>query len=118
MEILLYFFLVLVLNSILPVWLPWWILLLINLMAVFPFRLGKLSAFFVGGTSAGLSWLTYSLWVSHQNEHILAPRLTKVLSLPHPVLLFLIVFLIPFLLGGLASVTGVSFKKFVQTNAY
>ena len=74
-------------------------------------------AFWLGGFAAGISWLGYSLWLSHENNHVLAPRLTKVLTFPHPVLLFVAVFFIPFLVGGFASVAGVSFKNFFQTNA-
>ena len=116
MEALVYFFIALIANGVLPVWLPWWILIFANFLLVLPFRLGKSLGFWLGGFASGIAWLSYSLWLSHKNEHILAPRLTKVLSLPHPILLFLLVFLVPFLMGGLSSLSGILFKKNLQTN--
>jgi len=116
-EALVFFLACLVANSILPLWLPWWILVVVNFFLPFPITLSKSMAFWLGGFSAGFSWLGYSLWLSSENEHILAPRLTKLLTLPHPILLFLVIFFIPFLLGGLSSTTGVMTKKFFFLNA-
>ncbi len=116
MEALVFLVIVLLGNSILPVFLPWWILVPCNLLAVLPFRLGKGLGFWLGGFGSGLVWLGSALWISHGNGHILAQRLTKILMLPHPVLLFGAVFLIPFLLGGISAMTGILFKKFIFTH--
>jgi hypothetical protein len=89
----------------------------INLFMAFPLNLKKGIAFWLGGFASGISWLGYSLWLSSNNNHILAPRLTKLLTLPHPILLFTIIFFIPFFLGGFSSVTGVITKKFLIFNA-
>lgn len=117
MEALIFFVIVLVSNSVLPLFLPWWILVPANILATFPFRLTKGLGFWLGGFASGLVWLGASLWISHSNGHILAQRLTKLLMVPHPVLLFGVEFLIPFLLGGIAALTGIHFKKFITSNA-
>jgi hypothetical protein len=117
-EALIYFIVCLVGNGLLPLWLPWWIIVPINFFFVFPFRFGKGIAFWLGGFASGTAWLAYSLWLSNENQHILAPRLTKLLTLPHPILLFTLIFLLPFVLGGVSSMTGIMFKNFFKTNAY
>jgi len=116
-EALIYFSACLLVNSILPIWLPWWILVPVNLFFTFPFAIPKGISFWLGGFASGFSWLGYSLWLSAENEHILAPRITKLLMLPHPILLFSVIFLIPFLIGGISAMTGVMTKKFFFSNA-
>jgi hypothetical protein len=117
MEALIFFVIVLVSNSVLPLFLPWWILVPANILASFPFRLTNGIGFWLGGFGSGLVWLGASLWISGINGHILAQRLSKLFMIPHPVLLFGVEFLIPFLLGGIASLTGIHFKKFITSNA-
>lgn len=116
MEALAYFIATFLLNGILPFWLPWYVFVPVNLLLAIPLRLSQSLAFWLGGFSAGIGWLAYSLWLSHANQHILAPRLTQLLKLPHPILLFTLIFALPFLLGGLSGMTGVMIKKFFKTN--
>jgi hypothetical protein len=116
-EALLFFLILLIGNSVLPVLLPWYIIVPINFFAVFPFKLKNSLAFWLAGFASGLVWLFYSLWISHNNQHILAQRLTKVIMLPFPVMLFMAEFFIPFFVGGISALTGSLFKKFITTNA-
>ena len=81
-----------------------------------PFRISAKSAFWFGGFATGLVWLLGSFLLSSANQHILAGRITKVLGFEHMAVLFLAEFLLPFLLGGIACMTGISFKKFKQSN--
>jgi hypothetical protein len=116
LEALVYFIATLLFNALLPVWLDWWIIVPINILLAIPFRLSRSLGFWLGGFSSGLSWLGCALWLSNQNQHILAPRLTQLLKLPHPILLFALIFILPFLLGGLSGMTGTMIKKFFRTN--
>lgn len=111
-----YLVLTLVMNAVLPIWADWWIIVPINLILALPFRLSKSLGFWLGGFSAGISWLVCSLWISNQNAHILAPRLTQLLKLPHPILLFALIFFLPFILGGFSGMTGSMIKKFIKSN--
>jgi len=117
MEALIFFILIIFGNAVLPIFLDWWILVPCNILMTLPFKLGKGLGFWLGGFGSGFVWLGSSLWISHSNGHILAQRLTKILMLPHPVLLFVVVFFIPFFLGGFSALTGILFKKFITTNA-
>lgn len=116
MESLVFFIIAFILNSILPFWLPWWIIVPINFLLVFPFRISKGLGFWLGGCAAAFTWLSYSIWLSVQNNHVLIPRLAEVLTLPHPILYFVVVFFVPFLAGGLSSFTGILIKNFFFTN--
>lgn len=112
MESLIYFIVSIVLNSFLPIWLPWWVIFPVNFLLVFPFRLNKAIAFWLGGFAPAIGWVGFSLFLSFENNHVLVPRLASVLTLPHPVLFFVLVFLIPFLVGAFSTLSGVLFKKF------
>jgi len=114
---LLYFVGCLLGNFLFPFWLSWWIIVPFNILLALPLNVSKGLAFWLGGFASGFSWLGYSLWLSSENEHILAPRLTKILQLPHPILLFSLIFFIPFFVGGISSMTGVMTKKFFFRNA-
>jgi hypothetical protein len=112
-ESLIFFVLILIGNSLLPIVLPWWILIPFNFLATLPFRLSKGWGFWLAAFGTGSVWLTLTLWISHHNDHLLARRLTDLMALPYPVLLFAVVFFIPFLVGGIASLAGISFKQFL-----
>jgi hypothetical protein len=116
MEKLVFICIILLGNVILPIFLPWWTIVPYNLLVVLPFRLSTAQAFWYGGISCGMVWLTWSFMLSHSNGHILAGRLWQILGLPHQSLLFFAEFLIPFLLGGIACMAGIQFKQFKQSN--
>lgn len=116
METLVFILIVASGNAILPIFLPWWIMVPFNLIAVLPFRISARSAFWFGGIATGLVWLLGSFWLSSANQHILAGRITQVLGFGHMAVLFLAEFILPFLLGGIACMTGTLFKKFKQSN--
>lgn len=117
MELLVFLLVILLGNSLLPVYLPWWIFIPFNLLSSLPFRLSSAEAFTWGGSASGLVWLSWSYWQSHQNQHILAGRLSGVLGLSNSLLLFALEFFIPFMLGGVACMTGIQFKNFKKANA-
>jgi hypothetical protein len=116
METLVFILIIAAGNTILPIFLPWWIMVPFNFLAVLPFRISGKAAFWLGGFATGMVWLSGSLWMSYSNQHILAGRITQVLGFGNIAVLFLAEFLLPFLLGGIACMTGTLFKKFKQTN--
>lgn len=113
MEALIFFIFSLVFNALVPIWLPWWVIVPIHLLLTVSLRLSRALAFWLGGISPAIVWLGYSIWLSFQNDHILVPRLAQVLMLPHPVLYFGIVFIVPFLVGGFSALIGVLLKNFL-----
>lgn len=112
MEIVLFFLLIALLDGFLPVYLDWWIFLPANFLLAALFRISGRVSFWLGGLASGMVWLTYGLIISKSNGHILAERVSLVLQLPHPVLLFVALFFLSFFLGGLACLAGVQFKQF------
>jgi hypothetical protein len=116
MEVLVFCLLILIGNAILPLFLPWWIIIPYNIIAAFPFRLRPAQAFWLGGTFSGLIWLCWSFYLSYKNQHILAGKLWQILQLGHPAVLFVAEFLLPFLLGGIACMASIQFKQFRQAN--
>jgi hypothetical protein len=116
METLVFISIILLGNAVLPIFLPWWVVVPFNVLASLPFRLRPVQAFWFGGIGSGLVWLVWAYWLSHQNQHILAGRLWQILGLPHQSFLFFAEFLVPFLLGGIACMAGLQFKQFKQSN--
>ena len=116
MELLVFCLLILAGNIALPVFLPWWIIVPFNMLAALPFRLRPMQAFWLGGICSGIVWLIWSFVQSAENQHLLAEKLWQILKLGHPSVLFLLEFLLPFLLGGIACMSSIQFKQFRQSN--
>ena len=116
MEVLVFCLLILIGNAALPIFLPWWIIIPYNILATIPFRIRPVQAFWLGGSISGLVWLSWSLFLSIKNQHILADKLWQILHLGHPAVLFAAEFLLPFLLGGIACMASVQFKQFRKSN--
>jgi len=116
MEILAFSLLLIAGNIGLPLFLPWWVFIPFNMLAALPFRLRPAQGFWFGGISSGLVWLIWSFIQSAENQHLLAEKLWQILKLGHPSVLFLLEFLLPFLLGGIACMSSIQFKQFRQAN--
>ena len=87
---------------------PWWS------MAVVAFIVGLVIAptgrvaFWAGFVGAGLSWLVPAVWLSYQNDSLLARRVAQLLPLGgSAVALVIVTALIAGLVGGLAALAGV-----------
>jgi len=72
-------------------------------------------AVWLGGLGAGLPWLVLAFWLDMGNEHILSRRMAELFHLPGYGFILLTTFVLAFVMGLVASLTGYYFQQFVQT---
>lgn len=103
------FLLVLIVSYALQLFLPWWIVVLVALLAGFAIKQKAWAAFVAGFASVFMLWGMYAFILSSANNHLLAD---KIADLMNPLtggnrnMLFVITGTLGGLVGGLGCVTG------------
>lgn len=100
------FLLVLVLGVVLQLFLPWWVSALVSFVLALALARRAGQAFLAGFAGIGLGWFGYSLFCHLQNGGILAPRLSGLFFLPHPLFLLLLGLIVGGLVGGTSALAG------------
>lgn len=110
------FFISLILTALLSfaasLFLPWWSIALAAFLvaALIPQKPGK--AFLTGFIALFLLWGGLSFWISNNNDHILAHKVSQlILKMDNPIVLVLATALIGALVAGFAALTGSFLRK-------
>jgi hypothetical protein len=110
------FFISLILTILLSfaacVFLPWWSIAIAAFIvaALIPQKPGK--AFLTGFIALFLLWGGLSFWMSNNNDHILAHKVSQlILKMDNPILLVLATALIGALVAGFAALAGSYLRK-------
>lgn len=106
------FFLMSLLSFSICLYLPWWSIAVASFLVslAIPQQPGK--AFLTGFFSLFVLWFGLSLWISYQNNHILAHRISSLfIKNDNPYLLMLVTALIGALVGGFASLSASFLRK-------
>ena len=93
-------------------YLPWWSIAIVCFLvtALIPQRPGI--AFLCGFLSLFILWAGLSFWISNNNAHVLAHKISVViLKKDDPNLLILVTGLIGAIVGGFAALTGSLLRK-------
>ncbi len=86
---------------------PWWTIAIIAFLVAIIIQQGHLASFFCGFVSLFLLWGFMSFWISWQNDHILAHRVSLLIfKTDSPFLLIFATALIGALVAGFAALTG------------
>ena len=110
------FFISLILTALLSfalcLFLPWWSIAIATFVvaAVIPQKPGK--AFLTGFIALFLLWGGLSFWISNNNEHILAHKISMLMvKMDSPYLLIFVTALIAALVAGFAALAGSYLRK-------
>lgn len=110
------FFISLILTAFLAfalcLFLPWWSIAIAAFIvaALIPQKPGK--AFITAFISLFLLWGGLSFWVSNNNHHVLAHKISQlILKMDNPILLVLVTALIGALVAGFAALAGSYLRK-------
>lgn len=93
-------------------YLPWWSIAIAAFIvaALIPQKPGK--AFLAAFLALLLLWGGLSFWISYNNEHLLAHKISLlILKMDNPYLLILATALIGALVAGFAAITGCFLRK-------
>jgi len=91
---------------------PWWSIAVVCLIvsALIPQKPGM--AFLCGFVALFILWAGLSFWISNNNEHVLAHKISMViLKKDDPNMLILVTGLIGAVVGGFAALTGSLLRK-------
>jgi hypothetical protein len=92
--------------------LPWWSFVPANFILSIAIVQKPWRAFLSGAIGVGLLWLSLTLIIDHQNNHILSTKVASIFKLKGAYnILIGATFLIGFLLGGLSSLAGSFVRK-------
>ena len=112
MKFFISFILTILLSFALCLFLPWWSIAIAACLvaALIPQRPGK--AFVTAFIALFVLWGGLSFWISNNNDHILAHKVSQVIiKMDNPVLLVLATALIGALVAGFAALTGSYLRK-------
>ena len=105
------FFISLILIALLSfatcLYLPWWMVSVVGfiVVALIPQSAGK--AFICGFLSVFILWFALSFWISNNNNHILAHKVSLlILKMDNPYLLMILTALIGGLVAGFGAMTA------------
>jgi hypothetical protein len=92
--------------------LPWWSFVPANFILSIAIVQKPWRAFLSGALGVGLLWLSLTLIIDQQNNHLLSTKVANILPLKGSyTALITITFLIGFLLGGLSTLAGSFIRK-------
>ncbi|MEO6539519.1 MAG: hypothetical protein ABIN74_00960 [Ferruginibacter sp.] len=112
MKFFISFILTILLSFAVCLFLPWWSIAVAACLvaALIPQRPGK--AFLTAFMALFLLWGGLSFWMSNNNQHILAHKVSQlILKMDNPVLLVLATALIGALVAGFAALAGSYLRK-------
>jgi hypothetical protein len=91
---------------------PWWTIAIVALLISIIIQQKHLASFICGFISLFLLWGFLSFWISVQNDHILAHRVSLLIfKTDSPFLLIFVTALIGALVAGFAALTGSFLRK-------
>lgn len=110
------FFISLILTILLSfaacLFLPWWSIAIAAFMVAALIPQKPLKAFLTGFLALFLLWGALSFWMSNNNDHILAHKVSQlILKMDNPYLLILATALIGALVAGFAALAGSYLRK-------
>ena len=110
------FFISLILTILLSfaacLFLPWWSIAIAAFIVAALIPQKPFKAFITGFTALFLLWGSLSFWMSNNNEHVLAHKVSQlILKMDNPIILILATALIGALVAGFAALAGSYLRK-------
>lgn len=88
-------------------YLPWWIIAVVAFIVAVAIPQRPMKSFVTGFFALLLLWSGLSFWISNNNDHILAHKVSLlIMKMDNPWLLILITGLVGGLVAGLAAISG------------
>src|ERR1700694_4896649 len=112
MKFLVSLILIILLSLIACLYFPWWSIAIVAFIITAVIPQSGLMSFITGFTALFILWGALSLWISSNNNHILAHKVSLlILKVDNPYLLMLVTALIGAVVGGFAAMAGSYLRK-------
>jgi hypothetical protein len=106
------FILTILLSFAACLFLPWWSIAIAAFVVAALIPQKPFKAFLTGFIALFLLWGGLSFWMSNNNDHVLAHKISQlILKMDNPILLILATALIGALVAGLAALAGSYLRK-------
>ena len=106
------FILTILLSFAACLFLPWWSIAIAAFVVAALIPQKPFKAFLTGFIALFLLWGGLSFWMSNNNDHVLAHKISQlILKMDNPILLILVTALIGALVAGLAALAGSYLRK-------
>ena len=93
--------------------LPWWSYLLVSVFIGWFSKSGA-RAFGIGFLGTGLVWIMAAYYQDLRSESIISKRLAEMFGLPHPILIYLVLWVVVGVSSGLFCVLGFYLAELAQ----
>lgn len=104
--------LIILLSFIAGLYFPWWSIAVTAFIVTAVIPQSALRSFITGFLALFILWAALSFWISNNNDHILAHRVSMIiLKTDNPYLLMLVSALIGALIAGFAAMAGSYLRK-------
>lgn len=114
------FLLIIIASLAAQLFLPWWVIIPIVLLCCFIKAKTEVSAFVISFVSVFVLWLIISVFLSYQNNHILAIRVAQMFGLGESSYNWLILAIIApipgAIIAGFSGVSGFLLRKIISNN--
>ena len=110
------FFLIAVLSFVAQLFLPWWSMVIIAFVSSFFFGRNLRQSFFLPFLACGIVWLLMAATIHFTRGDLMTGRISQLLSLASPILIYLMTFLIAAIAGGVAGFAGYSLKILTRSS--
>ena len=112
MKFFISFILTVLLSFALCLFLPWWSIAIAAFVVAALIPQNPFKAFLTGFIALFLLWGALSFWISNNNDHILAHKVSQlILKMDNPILLIFATALIGALVAGFAALAGSYLRK-------
>jgi hypothetical protein len=112
MKFIISLLLIILLSFVSCLYFPWWSIAIVAFIVVALIPQKPLMAFLCGFSALFLFWTVLSLWISSNNDHILAHKVSVLfLKTDSPFLLIIVTGLIGGLVAGFAALTASFIQK-------
>jgi hypothetical protein len=116
MKFITVFLLIILLSFVSCLYFPWWTIAIVSFLVLALIPLRPLQAFLCGFASIFLFWILLSFYISSNNDHVLAHKVSVlVLKTDSPFLLVLATGLVGGLVAGFAGLTASYLRKKEET---
>lgn len=112
MKFLLSFFIIMIVSFLACIYLPWWSIAIVAFFTGYTIDQRAFTSFISAFIALFILWGGLSLWISFNNDHIMAHKISLlILKADNPFLLIVVTAFLGGIVAGLGALSGNYFKK-------
>ncbi|MHA4842647.1 hypothetical protein ACX0G7_00725 [Flavitalea antarctica] len=114
MRFILSVLIILILNYVLGLFLPWWIIAIVGFLSGYLIVQATVKSVLSGLIAGFVLWSVLALFIDIANEQVLSKKIAGLFRLPQPWLMIIVTGFIGGLVTGMGALTGSLLRSFTQ----